>query len=337
MRFWLLAVVLTVAPCFADVDTSADSPKELAMALARKAKKAAKSGESAQAYIYYSEAAALQPGNRKYKANMVLLQTRAATQSKPVLRASAGPSQVDLSPEDVFDSLTAQELSQARELKELPSLRAKPGEQNFDLNGDSRSLFDNVAQAFGLEPVYDGDYPKGGPTIRFQITGADYREALHDLEAATGSFVIPLSNRVFMVAQDTPAKRNDLEQTMAIAVPASGLTTQQLTEMGQVIRQTTNVEKIAWDSTQSRLVLRDRASRVLPAVALVQQLATYHPEVMIDLEFIQVAASDMINYGFTVTNSVSGIMLGNIFHNIVSTPSGITNLLTFGGGKTLIG
>jgi len=166
----------------------------------------------------------------------------------------------------------------------------------------------------------------------------DYREALNSLEAATGSFVIPISGRVFMVAKDTQQKRNELEQTMAIAVPVpQATTTQELTELAQVLRQTTGVEKIAWDTSESRIVMRDRVSRVLPAVALLQQLVAYRPEVMIDLEFIQVAATDLANYGFNVTNSFSAYYLGHILNNVIATPSGVAGLLTFGGGKTLIG
>jgi type II secretory pathway component GspD/PulD (secretin) len=217
-------------------------------------------------------------------------------------------------------------------------LAAKPGLQDFDLTGEPRALFDKIAENFGLQTVYDGDYPKTGTSMRFHVSRADYREAIHDLEAATGSFVIPLSGRLFMVAQDTPAKRNDLEKTMAIAIPVPpAMTTQELTEIAQILRQATNVEKIAWESTESRIVLRDRMSRVMPALALMNQLLSYRPEVMIDLQFLQVDMSDMVNYGFTVSNQFSAIYLGQILNNIISAPSGVTNLLTFGAGKTLIG
>jgi type II secretory pathway component GspD/PulD (secretin) len=342
----LFAVVCLTA--FASVNSDADSPKELAMALARKAKRAEKDGENAQAYIWYAEAAALEPSNRGYKGHMEALQSRAvrdAARSKTA-RAKADEARLpepalglpEPSLDDVFDSLTEKEEAEARELKELPVLHGKPGKQNIDLTGDGRTLFEKVAQSFGLDTVFDGDYPKTGPAIRFHVSGADYREAIHDLEAATGSFVIPLSGRVFMVAQDTPPKRNDLEQTMEIAVPVpQATTTQELTELGQVMRQATNIEKIAWQSAQSRIVMKDRVSRVVPAVALLNELMAYRPEVMVDLEFIQLSKSDMVNYGFNVTHSFTGIYLGQILNNVVSAPSNVTSLLTFGAGKTLIG
>jgi general secretion pathway protein D len=59
--------------------------------------------------------------------------------------------------------------------------------------------------------------------------------------------------------------------------------------------------------------------------------------VLVDIEFIEVADSDLVNLGFNVTNTFQAIPLGNIFRNAITAPSGVTNLLTFGNGKTLIG
>lgn len=320
-----------------------DSPKEQAAALAKKARKAARAAEAANAYLLYSEAAALQPSNRKLRQKMEALQSRAALQSKPAPAISAADDVIELpppalSPADVFDSLTAREYAEARQPKPPPQLDGRAGKQDFDLRGNARSLFDQVAQRFGLDTVYDGDYPPAGQQLRFQMPGVDYREALHDLEAMTNSFVIPLSSKLFMVAQDTAQKRTDLEQTIVVSVPVPQvLTSQALTEMVQAVKQSMNIDKIAFDYAQNEVIIRDRISRALPAQALLEQLFAYRPEVLIELEFLEVTESDLLNYGFNVTNQFSAIALGNILRNVVTFPSGTTALLSFGGGKTLIG
>jgi general secretion pathway protein D len=341
----LLGVFLCVGTSLLGSSGQEDSPKEKAAALAKKAKRAAKSGEQANGYLLYSEAAALQPANRRLKERMDTLQSRAALQSKPVpaVDPDAAPDDAEpehpvLSPEDVFDSVTAREFARARQPQAPPELKPLPDKQDFDLNGTPRVLFDEVAKRFGLETVYDGDYPAAGRPIRFRISGVDYRDALHDLEAVTNSFVVPLSSRLFMVAQDTPQKRNDLEQDILVSVPVpSLLTTQELTEIGQAVKQATNIQKIAWDTSTNEIVIRDRISRALPAQALLQQLLSYRSQVSIEVEFLEVSDSDIINYGFNVTNQFSAIYLGQIMNNVVSFPSGVTALLSFGGGKTLIG
>ena len=347
MSAGILAAWLTVSPCFG-LGGQEDSPKEEAAALAKKAKKASRSGHAADAYLLYSEAAAATPKNTKLKAQMQALQSRAASQSPPVIPGTALSGEGNdtdastappvFAPEDVFDSLTAADYARARQPALPPSLKGKPGLQDFDLTGTARTLFDRVAQRFGLDTVYDGDYAAAGAQIRFRIAGIDYIDALHDLEAMTNSFVIPLSSSLFMVAQDTPQKRNDLEQSILVSVPIpEGLSTQELTEVGQAVKQAVNVDKIIWDTVQGEVVIRDRISRALPAQALLQQLFSYRPEVMIDVEFLDVSDSDIINYGFNITNQFPAIYLGQIMNNLVSFPSGVTALLSFGGGKTLIG
>lgn len=336
-----LASALLASVCVA---AAQDPPGEQATALARKAARAEKDGKSAEAYILYSEAAALQPKSSKYRGKMASLQTRAALEGKsaPPPSAASAPTAPDsdpeLSPDQVFDSLTARELSAARPLLQPPTLKATPGRKDFDLHGNARSLYDQIAKAFGLETIYDGDFPPTGPAIAFHVDQVDYREALHDMEAATGSFVIPISPTAFMVAQDNPAKRNDLEQYMTVSIRVPQVVTvQELTEIVQAVRQTTNVEKIAWNTADAMIVIRDRVSRVIPAQALLLQLLNWRPEVMVEVEFIEVADSDLMNYGFNVTNTFPAVYLGSVYNSVVNIPSGVTNLVTFGGGKTLIG
>lgn len=340
MRALLVAVLLaTVAMAATE---SVDSPREAATALARRAARAEKLKQDAQAYLYYAEASALQPQNRKYAGKMEALRTRATRQSPPVVPKVA-KSDGDTAPEpehpfvDPFDNLTEREMSQARTLREITTLRGQSGAQSFDLTGSSRELFDKVTTAYGLEVVYDGDYPKTDAPIHYKVDPSTFRQALEYLQVATSSFIIPVSPRVMIVAKDTQQKRTELEQTISVSVPLPAIsTTQELTEIAQVVRQATNVEKIAWDTSQGRIVIRDRVSRVVPAVALLDQLLSYRPEVMIDVEFLQVSASDLKNYGFHVTNTIQAYYLGQIMR-ATATPAGVTNLLTFGAGKTLIG
>lgn len=335
---WALAAA---AFSLGQISHDLDSPSETAAALAKKAKKALKKGEAADAYIWYSEAAALQPKKREYRARMEALQTRAVQQSK--LSASAPEPSGDtesheLAPEDVFDSLTAREIASARSLEGAQRLKPTAGSQQFDLTADARSLWDTVAARFGLEAVYDGDYPRGGERVRFRLDRADYRDALHALEAATSSFVIPLSSRIFMVAKDTQAKRQQLEQTLTLAVPVPySLTTQELTEIAQTVRQITDIQKIGLNSAANQIVMRDRVSRVVAAEALLHELTAARAETLIDIEYLEVTDSDMVQFGFSPSNQFQAFYLGTILNNVTTIPSGITNLITFGAGKTLIG
>ena len=82
---------------------------------------------------------------------------------------------------------------------------------------DGRELFEEVSKAYGLEAVFDNDYQPVS-AFRFQLTEADYRQALRALEVSTSSFIVPLSSRRFLVARDNPQKRTDLEPTRCFAL-----------------------------------------------------------------------------------------------------------------------
>jgi general secretion pathway protein D len=315
-----------------------DSPSELAVSLVRKARRAARSGDYAESYLLYSQAAALQPQNRKYRAAMDGMQARAARQSPPALPAGPAPLDLPAILPDPFDSITEREQAQARQLLPPPRLNAKPGLQDFDLNVPSRAIFTEIAQRFELEPVFDGDLPQSTTPVRFQLKQVDYREALDAAGAATNTFITPVSNRVFIVAQDTPTKRNDLEQYIAIAIPVpQAVTAQELTELVQVIRQATNVEKIASNTAHNEIIIRDRISRALPAEALLRQFLSYRPDVMLELQFISVSSSIARAYGFNFQTTYQLNYLGNFLKDINRIPAGVTQLYTFGGGATLFG
>jgi general secretion pathway protein D len=325
-----------------------DPPSELATVLARKAKRAEKAGDLAQAYVYYSQASALQPKNKGYRKHAEALKVAGAKQIEDASGAAPLPEadkirdgevhHAFLPPDLLFDSVTARQIARERHLASPPVLAAQSGKFDFDLRDTPRNLFQKVAARYGLQVIFDSDYPPNAQPMRFRVTQVDYREAFDALQITTGSFIVPIGTHAIMVALDTAQKRNDLEQyiVLTLNVPQV-ITAQELTEIVQVVRQITGVQKIGWDTNTDQIVVRDRVSRASLAQALLDQLFAYHPEVMIELELLQVSHSDIINYGFSVTNTFPLFALGQIGNNLISVPTGVTKLLTFGGGKTLIG
>src|ERR1019366_4008808 len=138
------------------------------------------------------------------------------------------------------------------------------------------------------------------------------RQALRDLEAATDSFVVPVSSNVFMVAKDTTQKRNDLEQNIELSIPVpDAMTAQELTEIAQIVKQATNIDKLALDNARSAIVMRDRISRMLPAQALMEQLFSRRAQVMIEVELLEAQDSDIVSYGFSPSTTLYGAFLGS--------------------------
>jgi hypothetical protein len=299
-----------------------------------KGRDAEKAGHLTEAYLAYAQAAALEPANRMY------WQRSRSVRLRALLEAGKPPSPADLAalPEGTaIPQATYQDRMEARQPLPPMELKAQPDLRDFDLRGDSKKLFEEVAKAYGLACVFDDDYQPVGP-IRFAVTGMNYREALYALQSATASFAVPLDGRTILVAKDTTQKRVQLEPTAAIAVPLPGLVaTQDFNAVVTAVQQALALEKVSFDTQENTVIIRDRISKVLPARALLEDLLRQRGEVVIEMRMLEVSRNDTVEYGIEFPNLFSLTALTTAFNNQVSLPSGVGGLLTFGGGKTLIG
>src|SRR5262249_28034615 len=160
--------------------------------------------------------AAADPKNRSYWAHAHALQTRALLEQadrkaaekvaekallEPDTGADSDPEtgeepevETDLSP-PLDTVITDQDLRPPRWLAPPPELAGAPGKKSLDLREEQRALWEKAARAFGLEPVFEREFPQTGQPMRFRVEDVDFREAIHSLEIATSSFVVPLDQR----------------------------------------------------------------------------------------------------------------------------------------------
>jgi hypothetical protein len=302
-----------------------------------RARKAEKAGRMVEAYLYYSEAAAKEPKNENYWFRVWAVEGRAALEAAPKLLPTPEKPESELPELPHFESATDRDLADARKPLPPSDLKADPGTKEFDLRGDAKYLFETVARAFGLDCVFDGDYAAGN-TIRYAIAGVDYRVALHALEAATASFVVPLTPKLFLVAKDTPQKRSELEPSVAVEVHLPEPTNpQDFTAIITAVQQSMALEKVSWDTQNNTVVIRDRISKVLPARAMLLQLMQPRAQVAIEVKFLEVSRNDLITYGIDFPTLFSLSPLGPFMQNPPNIPAGIEGLLVFGAGRSLMG
>jgi hypothetical protein len=231
----------------------------------------------AEAYLLYSEAAAMSPQNKTYWLRSQAVRTRATLEAKvvpPVDAAAdaAAAAPIEETPAPPIPVATPEDRAEVRRLLPPVELKAQPGTQDFDLKLDAKALFEKVGKAFGLDCLFDDDF-QAGPSLRFQLTGVHYRDALHGLEAATGSFIVPITDRVFLVVKDTPQKRTEREPTAAIALRLPEATNpQDFNSIITAVQQAFAIEKVAFDTQNNSVILRDRVSKVIPARMMFEDL-----------------------------------------------------------------
>src|SRR5205807_10500192 len=123
--------------------------------------------------------------------------------------------------------------------------------------------------------------------LHFQVEEAGYREAIEAVEAATDSFVIPVADRLMLVANDSQQKRTELESTAAIVIPVpEPFAIQEVQEIATGVRGTLDIQRLMVDSQRRLILIRDRASKVLLAQKIINDLMKPKPQVAIEIDLL---------------------------------------------------
>jgi general secretion pathway protein D len=253
--------------------------------------------------------------------------------------ASAPRPQIAVEVPGVIGSISGEELAEARAPQPAPELKLPPGRRDYDLRGDSRTLFEQVGRTLGFQTVFDRDYQPTG-NVRFRVEQEDARSALRLLEAATDSFVTPMGEHVILVARDTAQKRQQYARMIAVAVPIpEGVTPQEIQEIANVVRSSMDIRRLMADPEKRLLLIRDTEGKVRTAQLLAEDLMRPRPQVEVDVELMTTTSDVATHYGLSLPASFPIVdFLGNGANLLGSPlPSAVSGFLTLGGGTTFIG
>lgn len=303
--------------------------------LAKEAQKAEKDGQIVRAYLLYAEAAAADPQNPLYWDRAQALRPAASliNASPPRLPGEIVP------PTDptLFGKISEEDLTQARRPLPPAELKAAPGQRDFDFSGDSKSLWEQLAAALGLNVVFYTQYQPTRP-LRFQLSDAGYHDALRALQAATDSFIVPVTDQLIFVARDAPQKRTDFERTAAVVIPfTETITLQELQEIVTSVRGLLDISKLVVDTQKHLILMRDRIAKVRQAQKVLNDLLRPRAQVAIEVEILAFDRSSALNYGLSLPTAfplVNFPVKPNL-RNVI--PQGFSTFLTFGGGASLLG
>ena len=340
----LLVCVLAgiLLPAFAPPIT--DDPQ--ASKLAQRARKQARKGDYAGAWILAEQAVARQPNDPSLHALADAYQRRGLQELSAVSMLRPPPdargTEPVLSESDLADRVLSEIDAEDRlDLAAPPELLPDRGRHSFELRAVPRTLIEKVAGAYGITPVFDYDFPATEVEQRLHLDDASWSEAIYALELITNSFYVPVSTRVALFAKDTAAKRGEVEPNVAVAIPfPQTMSAQELQDVANAVRQAFALTKVAMDSDQHAMVLRDRVSRVRPAMEVARQLLSGPAEVFVDVELFEVDRSSDLSRGLDLQTSFPIVVFGRpsgLAWTPPAFPSGNYNVWTIGGGSTSIG
>ena len=297
-----LAALLLVV-CLLDGTAHVRAAEPSAKELYKRGRKYEKAKDFANAYLMYSQAAAKDPSKTDYWRRAQALQRRAASTANVLPNLGSLPPAPPAPDPEPLPAADPEEVAKAREPQPPVELTANSAKRDFDINADSKAVWEQVTKEYGLDVIFDGDYQAGTP-IRFRMTEAEYREALHALMTATGSFIVPISDKLLLVVKDTEQKRREVENTVAFSVPIpEPFSVQDAQELGRSVQQVMEIQRFAIDSAQRLAIFRDRVSKALPAQMLFRELMHSRAQIIVDVELMSMGRSSTTGLGLTLPTS----------------------------------
>jgi general secretion pathway protein D len=162
---------------------------------------------------------------------------------------------------------------------------------------------------------------------------------MRTLETLSNSFLIPVNERLALMARDTAQKRTEMAPSMAIAIPIpERISVTDAQEMMTAVAQTLEIRKFSLDPVKRVVYLRDQASKIVAAKSMFADLSRLRAQVEVEVEFLEVTKSSALGYGLQLPNSFNIVSFSSFLGNSsTTTVNSLSSFLTFGGGATFFG
>jgi general secretion pathway protein D len=192
--------------------------------------------------------------------------------------------------------------------QDLPGDLKLPASLSF--RGPARDVFTAVARFANISITFDPQFRDDPVNIDLRETTLDI--ALQALTAATRSFYRVTGPRFITIGPDTAAKRQEYEEEIVRTFPLSNA---DLKETVDLLRIVIDARRIAPVTATNTIAIKDTPARVAAAGRLISAIDKARPEVVIDVELLEVDRTRMKEYGLQIASPSSSSTSG---------PTGIT-------------
>src|SRR5271170_2352838 len=179
------------------------------------------------------------------------------------------------------------------------------------LTEDSKVIYQTVGQLAGINVLFDPDYTSR--RIKVELNGVTLEEALEITALESKTFWRPVTSNTIFVAQDNPAKRKELEQSVLKTFYLSNLSAPtELQDVVNAIRAVLDVQRVQQLLSQNALVVRGTPDQIALAEKLVDDLDKARPEVIVDIAVLQVSKDKSRTLGMSWPSSATVTLQSNI-------------------------
>ena len=293
-----------------------------------------KAGDFAEAEKLFARAALLNPQHNEYVLGLTTARQRRAAQ---LVQQAASERQMGrdqeansllaqartLSPDDPlvkqhFDNPPLLETSALTHQVLAGEIILQPltEKQTFHLRSDTRSIVQQVAQKYGLRVSYDASVTS--KPLRLDLENVTYEQAMPIVLMMTKLMAVPLDEKTLLVAEDTQENRERLERQMEETLFLPGLATEELNDIGNIVRNIFDVKQATVQPHAGTLVLRASADKLDAINRTLEDLIDGGSEVLLRLRLYSVSKSNTRETGLTPPQSLTGFSPAGAASSLIS-------------------
>jgi len=189
-------------------------------------------------------------------------------------------------------------------------------------SASSRMVFMALARFANLSVVFDPAFRDA--TISVDLRKNSLETALTSVTASTHTFYRVTAQRTITIVPDTPAKRREYEESV---VRTFYLSNADIKEVIDLLRVVVDVRQISPITATNAISLKDTPERIAAAAQLIGAIDKARPEVVIDVELLEVDRSKLAEYGMQLASAGATGINGSVSVNPTNlTLETLTNL-----------
>ncbi len=244
-------------------------------------------GDSQAALVEYLRATAVDPGNEAALQQIGAI--RAKETHQPIRSETSIPTQ------------TAEEIEGAEAPAELHPMSNQPLTLRY--SEDSKIIYQAIGKAAGINVLFDPSYV--GKRIQVDLTNVSLLDALRILGELSDTFWRPVTSNTIFVAQNTRAKRTELdEQAVQTFYLTNAWQQNDLNDIQTAIRNVLPNTKVYGVPSQNAIVMRATPDELLLAQKVINDLDKARPEVVVDVGVLEVNRDVLRNIGLSWPGSI---------------------------------
>ncbi|HEX3472929.1 MAG TPA: secretin N-terminal domain-containing protein, partial [Silvibacterium sp.] len=153
---------------------------------------------------------------------------------------------------------------------------------------DSKVVYQTIGRMAGINVLFDPDYTS--KRVQVDLTNVDLYDALRIVGTISGTFWRPITPNTIFVAQNTRAKRTELDEEAVQTFYLTNVAQQNdFTDVQTALRNMFQTAKIYGVASQNAIIMRGTPDELMLAQKLIDDLDKAKPEVVVDVAVLEVS------------------------------------------------